>query len=68
MYEKYKNKRVIIKSTEVEGTIVNVIPRHNQENKLAVRYQVLDDEGKTHQLMPHEVQIKEEPPMMGTSY
>lgn len=58
-FEHYKGKRAIIRSTSVEGTIENVINKRGANTRLAARYILIDDTGKLHELMPHEIEILE---------
>lgn len=56
-FDQFKGKTAIIKSTEQEGTITNVIHKRGSDNSLGARFLVETPDKKIHELMPHEIKI-----------
>lgn len=54
----YRGKKCVLKSTDEEGTIKDVIPRRGAMS-IAYRF-LVDINGTLYELMPHEVKIKPE--------
>jgi len=57
-FENYKGKTATIKSTQVIGVIVNVRYKRGADNSLGARFEIKDEDGKIHELMPHELKIE----------
>lgn len=66
--EKYKGRRCRIKTQGTVAVIEDVTYRRGSGGALAARFVVVDTENKRHELMPHEIDIDEEAPMMGMSF
>lgn len=59
-FESYKGKSATIKSTQVEGTIIEVRYKRGWDNSLGARFHLEDPSGKIHELMPHEIKVHHE--------
>lgn len=57
-FELYKGKKATIKSTGIEGVVVNIRHKRGADNSLGARFIVEDPTGKTHELMPHEILLQ----------
>jgi hypothetical protein len=60
-FDDFRGKPVIIKSTNVQGTIRDVIRKRGSGGALAVRVMVEDLGGKIHELEPHLITLIHEP-------
>lgn len=73
-FQTYKDRKVTIKSTGAQGTIEDVKHRRNSDGAMGARMMVRDEDGKLHELMPHEFtynQINSDnngAPLMGMGY
>lgn len=57
-FDYYKGKIATIKSTQTTGVIVNVRYKRGADNSLGARFDLKDNAGKIHELMPHELKIE----------
>lgn len=58
-FEDYKGKTATIKSTGAICTIDYVRHKRGADNKLGARFILIDENGKTHEMMPHEITVEQ---------
>jgi hypothetical protein len=58
-FTQYNGKKATIKSTDAQCIIERVIHKRGADGSLGARFILKDDQGKEHEMMPHEIIIEE---------